>query len=467
MPFSFLARAIDSATQSFSVPMKTTLPRVLLGILLSFVVSGCAPRLPPETPSNLVQLTGVPERPPDVGGTAIPPGVVVDDGLAQEEAVAIALWNNPDFQVQLAEMGFARADLLEAGLLSNPVLSLLFPIGPKQLEATLKWPIEVLWERPKREAAARLAADRVAAGLEQAGLTLVSDVKISYVEYALAQDRLRLADQSVEELEQISRLMESRFQAGDVSLLEARTAAIDASRGRQDSVRARLDVVLRANELRTRLGLALDPREFDVVTTAAALEPCGPMPALLEEALASRPDVRAAEIGIEAAAARLGWEESRVVAVTAALDANGEGREGFEWGPGVDVGLPFFNRNQAGLARANAEIRRAGGQYVAVRQRVAGELLDATTQFQQASVALAGWRDTVLVPLEEQVQVANRAFADGDVAFLFVLEMQRRLTEARLRTREAEADLARALARIERAIGRRCGAGGREIVRGF
>ena len=183
------------------------------------------------------------------------------------------------------------------------------------------------------------------------------------------------------------------------------------------------------------------------------------MPALLEEALASRPDVRAAELGIEAAAARLGWEESRVVAVTAVLDANGEGREGFEWGPGVDVGLPFFNRNQAGLARANAEIRRAGGQYVAVRQRVAGELRDATTQFQQASVALAGWRDTVLVPLEEQVQVANRAFADGDVAFLFVLEMQRRLTEARLRTREAEADLARALARIERAIGRRCGGG--------
>jgi cobalt-zinc-cadmium efflux system outer membrane protein len=312
-----------------------------------------------------------------------------------------------------------------------------------------------------------LTADRVAAGLEQAGLTLVSDVKISYVEYALAEERLRLADQSVAELEQISNLMESRFQAGDVSLLEARTAAIDASRGRQDSVRARLDVVLRANELRTRLGLALDPREFDVVTAPAVLEPCGTMAALLEEALASRPDVRAAELGIEAAAARLGWEKSRVVAVTAALDANGEGREGFEWGPGVDVGLPFFNRNQAGLTRANAEIRRAGGQYIAVRQRVASELRDATTQFQQASVALAGWRDTVLIPLEEQVQIANRAFADGDVAYLFVLEMQRRLTDARLRTREAEADLARALARIERASGRRCGAAGKEIARGF
>jgi outer membrane protein, heavy metal efflux system len=440
---------------------------IIGALMFALAAAGCSTRLPPETPSNLVQLTGVPERPPDVDGTALPPGVVVDDGLTQEEAVAIALWNNPDFQVQLADLGLARADLLEAGLLQNPIFSLLFPWGPKQLEWTLKWPIDVLWERPRRVASARLTADRVAAGLVQAGLTLVSDVKISYVEYGLALDRLRLADQSVAELEQISKLMESRFQAGDVSLLEARTAAIDASRGRQDSVRARLDVVLRANELRTRLGLALDPREFDVVTAPVVLEPCGAMPALLEEALASRPDVRAAELGIEAAGARLGWERSRVVAVTAALDANGHGSEGFEMGPGIDIAPPLFNRNQVGLERATVEIRRAGGQYVAVRQRVASELRDATTQFQQASVALGGWRDTVLVPLEEQVRVANRAFADGDVAYLFVLEMQRRLTDARLRTREAEADVARALARIERAIGRRCDAAEKRVARGF
>lgn len=427
-----------------------------VGLFLLLVVAGCATRPAPETSPNLAQRTGVPERPPDAQGTAIPPDVVLDDGLTQDEAVAVALWNNPDFQVQLSEMGFARADLLEAGLLQNPVLSLLFPVGPKQLEATLKWPIEVLWQRPRRVASARFAADRVAAGLEQAGLTLVSDVKIAYVEYALAQDRLRLADQSVVELEQISTLMESRFQSGDISQLEARTAAIDASRARQDSVRARLDVALRANELRTRLGLALDPRKFDMVIAPAVQDTCGALPALLEEALASRPDVRAAELGIESAAARLGWERSRVVAVTAVLDANAEGVQGFEAGPGIDIGPPLFDRNQAALARANAEIRRAGSQYVAVRQRIAGELLDATTQFQQASTALGGWRDTVLVPLEEQVQVANRAFADGDVAYLFVLEMQRRLTDARLRTREAEADLARARARIERAIGRRC-----------
>src|SRR5262245_21111652 len=110
--------------------MKTNFITVVL--LISLAAAGCATRPAPEPSPNLAQRTGVPERPPDAQGTAIPPGVVLDDGLTQDEAVAVALWNNPDFQVQLADIGFARADLLEAGLLQNPILSVLLPTGPKQ-----------------------------------------------------------------------------------------------------------------------------------------------------------------------------------------------------------------------------------------------------------------------------------------------------------------------------------------------
>ena len=53
----------------------------------------------------------------------MPPDVTVDDGLTSEEAVAIALWNSPSFQATLADLGIARADLVEAGLLRNPVFS--------------------------------------------------------------------------------------------------------------------------------------------------------------------------------------------------------------------------------------------------------------------------------------------------------------------------------------------------------
>ena len=434
-------------------------PRLLAAAVLLLATAGCAPKVDIATPDDILRRTGVPPRPTDATGTVFPTGVNVGDGLTQDEAVAIALWNNPDFQVQLANLGFAKADLVEAGLLQNPVLSLLFPLGPKQLEATLRFPIE-LWQRPRRVAAATLAAESIASGLEHDGLMLIADVKLAYTEYALARDRIVLAERALTELNAVAALMDSRFRAGDVSQLEARTAAIDAARARQDVERARLDAVLRANEFRARIGLALEAAEPPLVLAETALTTCAITPALFDEALASRPDVRAAELAIEAAAARLGWEESRAFALTAVLDANGDGSEGFEWGPGIDAGVPIFNRNQGGKARAQAEIQRASSLYLATRQRVSTEVRAATAQYRQASVAAVEWRKEVLEPLEEPVQVADRAFNEGEVAYLFVIEMNRRLTDARLRTREAEADIARAQARLERAVGRRCGTEG-------
>ncbi len=111
-----------------------------------------------------------------------PPGTSVADGLDINEAVGIALWNNPDFQVALASLGLARADLIDAGLLRNPVFSLLFPWGPKQLEFTLTWPIDALWQRPKRIADARLNAEAVAEQLVGSGLRVVADVRIAFLE---------------------------------------------------------------------------------------------------------------------------------------------------------------------------------------------------------------------------------------------------------------------------------------------
>jgi cobalt-zinc-cadmium efflux system outer membrane protein len=133
--------------------------RLAIVVILLLSGLGCATTaLPPvEIPAGLAARTGVPLPRRDVQGTQIPPDVRLEDGLTPEEAVAIALWNNPEFQIHIAKLGFARADLVEAGLLRNPVLSLLLPVGPKQFEATLRWPIEVLLERPGRVAAARAA----------------------------------------------------------------------------------------------------------------------------------------------------------------------------------------------------------------------------------------------------------------------------------------------------------------------
>src|SRR5687767_8670942 len=57
---------------------------------------------------------------------------LLKDKLMADEAVQIALLNNRDLQAMYSDLGVAQADLVQAGLLRNPVLdaSVLFHLGP-------------------------------------------------------------------------------------------------------------------------------------------------------------------------------------------------------------------------------------------------------------------------------------------------------------------------------------------------
>lgn len=438
----------------------------LAGVLVALLGSGCASRPPFDphaTVAALRQRTGAEARVDGVLPASVPAGVRIDDGVSAEEVVAVALWNNAAFQVSASDLGFARADLLEAGVLTNPVLSLLFPAGPKQFEATLRLPIELLWERPRRVAAARLALDAAAQGLVQAGLDLVMSVRLAYVDLALAIDRERIAGEAAALFARIDALTESRRAAGDISNLEAATASIDAVRAAQDAHRAGQDVLLARQRLLLLMGQPIDAPPF-TLTPSAPVE-CGPQADLLREALVARPDLRAAEIGVEAAAARLGWERSRILALTAVLDANGHGQQGFEMGPGLDLGLPVFNRNQGPRARADAQLRRAAATYASLQQQVGLDIGQAALLLDQARESLKTWSDGIVVPLQDTVAQAEQAYRDGDVSYLLVLENTRRLVEAQTRARDLLADQQRARARLERAVGRTCGIPSQEFAR--
>lgn len=128
------------------------------------------------------------------GEIVLPASVSFDDGLSEDEAVTLALWNNAAFQETLADLGLSRADLVQAGMLPNPTLSMLFPVGAKPFELTAKYPLEAFWLRPRRVAAAKLDYERTAHRLVQSGLDLIRDVRLACADLGLANQRLVLAE---------------------------------------------------------------------------------------------------------------------------------------------------------------------------------------------------------------------------------------------------------------------------------
>ena len=389
--------------------------------------------------------------------TPMPPDVAVDDGLTSQEAVSIALWNSPGFQATLADLGLARADLVEAGLLRNPVFSFLFPLGPKQLEWTLQFPFEALWQRPRRVAAAQLNAQAVGERLVWDALTLVAQARTAHADAVIADRRLQLTTENTDLVQGLAQITEARLRAGDISELEARAARSDA---------ARVQVVRRAVEhdrnlarltLVGLLGLDTPVEQLRPIQAPVLdLSTCGTEATRLEDALASRPDVRAAEIGIEAAAQRARWERSRVLTLIGILDGNGKGAEGAEVGPGINLEVPIFFRNQGAISRADAEVERASRQYATVRAQVMTDVRSATIRVEQAEHAIGAWRDEIVPSLQVEQRQAESAYKAGEIPLFALLDVSRRLVDGRTRLLDAETDLQRATIALERSMGRSC-----------
>lgn len=385
----------------------------------------------------------------------LPPGISLDDGLSESEAVAIALWNNAAFQENLSKLGLARSDLAQAGMLANPTLSMLFPVGPKQLEFTATLPFEALWLRPKRIAIAEVEAERVAQGLVQSGLDLARDVRVAVSDALLARDRESVAAETRKIREQILQITENRQRLGDASELETTAARAELARARDEAGRAQRDHTIARERLSFLLGWPV-PATIALESTAPVNPAAVPAATLLEaKALSARPDLRASELALESAGRKAGLAEKDVFTLSGLIDANAQGKDGFEIGPGVALPLPIFNQNQPNRLRAKAEVERAGWNYLGTRQRIVAEVRDARAKFEQAATTLGAYENQVLPPFEEVERASRRAYELGDISPTVVQENSRQLLLLQVRHAELRAEVRRAWAELERSVGTR------------
>lgn len=391
------------------------------------------------------------------GQISWPSAVSIEEGLTEDEIVTLALWNNAAFLEVLADLGLSRADLIQAGMLPNPTLSALIPVDAKPFELTAKYPLEVLWLRPKRVAAAKLDYERTAQRLVQSGLDLIRDVRVAAADHSLANQRVELAGHMVTLQQHIAEQAEARRRAGEASELESDQARIDVLQAKEQFSRARQDASIANERLRHLAGLGFE-RWAPVQDQTNDAQLLTQADLLVTNALQARPDLRAAEIGLEAAGKRIGVARAEAFSLAAGLNGkdvgSGASKE-FLIGPTVDLAVPVLNQNQGGVAQARARFEKAARQYYAARDRIALEVREAHARLTQAQQSIDQWQRQILPPLEASARQAESAYAAGNVTYLFVLEANRKLLDARARAATAATDVRRARAELERAIGQR------------
>lgn len=432
-------------------------PRARACVALALLIGACsAPTEAPDRVDIALELqTRVGAGPNEVPNEeALPPEVELENDITSSEAVATALWRNPAFLATLAQLDVARAEVLNAGLFQDPSFWFLFPLGPKQYEWQLRLPIEELWLRPKRVAAAVDDAERVANDLVRTGLDLVRDVQLDLADLKLAEDQLELAAEEAHLREQRARLIGIQEDSGEVDA-RARVAAESLA---GQSRRGARQLVLGAEAARLRLagrmGLECAPLGTLSLSSTELLCHEHKVEDLVQQAEAARPELRAAELALEASAERAGLSRREGWRLTAMLDANQLSGGGMELGPGVNVSIPIFSR-QGATARADAQLELAARRYVETRWRIVQEVKASEVEWRSAREAFEDQRLHELQPLERNAALAERAHQAGELSRVEVLDAHLQLIAARQVSVQLKARLRRALASLQRSLGER------------
>ena len=433
--------------------------RALVAILLAVSFVGCAStRCAPgrrqvdyELQSRVSRSIG----PSQCGGESlIPEDVLLDDGVTADEAVALALWNNSAFNATLAQLGMARGDLTQAGLLRNPQFFLLLPGATKQLEWALFLPVDALLLRETRLDLSEREVCRVAEELVQNGLNLVRDARVAHADLTFAVDRSALANEAVKVRKSIADLTRKQLDAGDISELEATTARIDLLRAQADAAGLAHAVAQAESRLKQLMGIGLwttplHPSATDINNRVLSFE----LQSLIAEATTCRPDLKAAAFAVEAAKKRADVSRWQWLKFDAVADANAGGAGNTNFGPGFRFDMPIFDRNQGGIQTADWSVYQATQNYNTIRDQVVMEVQTAYSQARQATDNLSILRSNVLTSLQEAVGLAGKAYADGGAPYFLVLQTASQFLDARAQELQLVSDLQKAHANLDRSVG--------------
>jgi cobalt-zinc-cadmium efflux system outer membrane protein len=465
------------------------------------MIAGCATVHPrPDYDRAAARITGATGQaevyqPGDEEACAARVDELLEGGITADEAVQICLLNNPSLQAAFMDIGVARADLVQAGLLSNPSLSAAVRLpsggGLANVNAGLAQNIADLWQIPPRKRAAERLLDRTILDLARRAASLAAEAKAAYFQAVGAQERHAIGQQNLGVAKTLLDLAQARQQAGAATELDTNLSRSSVLQAELAVESDRLAAADRRRTLATLLGLTsnadslvlLDPLP-EVPTTLPDVEH------LVEVAMSSRLDLRAAEQTVAAAEAELlkqyrrvfprvdvGLELERgerkaqggrdVLADTARASIANGGLTAPEIqprsarrrhtdliiGPSLNLELPFFDQNQAQIAKARFAYEQADKTLEALERSVSQEVRGAVDKLQTAWKVAQVYRDRSIPLAQSNLDLSRDAYQAGRASFLTVLEAQRVFLDSRARYIDAAQTAASAIPELERTVG--------------
>ena len=388
-----------------------------------------------------------------------PPVSSATNVLTLDGAVRLALENNPELRASSGRIDAAAGRAYQSKLWTNPELTLSaedWPVSGGGDFSDSKQTIGVAQTIPfpgkkKRDRQIGVSGIRLSeADLTLRRVELVRDVKSAFYQVLAAERLVDVAAELVKVAESSASTARKRVAAGAAADQEQLRAEIPLEQARTELSGFQRELTTARQTLALLLGrpdLTEAPVSGALAETASlTLLDQGP-----EQWLSSHPSVVAVKTSRDRAELEL--RRARLEPYPDVRMGVAGGRIG-ETGQsiiqmGLSIPLPIIDRSKGKKQEAQANVRIAEADQVAVEQRLLREWGTASKRFRTAVEQVASYRERILPKADEALRLVQAGFEQGKFGFIDLLDTQRTTAEARLAYQQKLLELSVAQAELE------------------
>ena len=330
--------------------------------------------------------------------------------LTADAAVQIALLNNPNLQAVYEDLGITQADVVEAGLLENPVIfgQVRFPNRSEEsnnYEFGITQNFLNILMQPAHKKLSAIRFEQVKLQVADEVIQLVAEVRRTYYSALGARQVRDLRSEITSAARSSFELALRLHSAGNISALELARENAHFEQSRLELANSETALLDEREQLTRLMGFwgpqtnwQLPEQLPDIPISEISLERLESM------AIESRLDLAAEKKAVEALAQALGitidWRWIGHIEV--GISRERETDRTWVTGPALAIELPIFNQRQADIARLEAQLRRSQNRLTAQAIDIRSEVRSLKNRLIMQRNLIDHYRRTVL-PLREQI----------------------------------------------------------------
>ena len=390
--------------------------------------------------------------------------------LTLKEAISLALAHNPALEVERRGIDIAGGEVSKAQIYPhNPELEVSPAIGGDRhppdgglefaydAQVGVSQTVELKGQGAIRLQRARALADQARWKLRDAERRVRAQVLRAFGNVLLAQQRTRLAGEIVDLSRELLRVAQELYEAGHVPRLDALRAEVEERLAGNDRIAAERALQAMKRDLTLLMGQPSD-MTFEAdgslpYSSSAIVERV-----LTSSALSGRPDVKAAEAGLQASEADTVLVQAEQTFPSMNLSARYEFSREAEARQhrailGLSVPLPVFNRREGDLEIAMAQRSQQAARLDLVRATISAQVAQALERFRASRRIMEQFTDHILPQQQENFEMLREGYQLGQFTLTEVLVIQREFIQGRSRYLDAVAAFNAALVDLESASG--------------